>query len=139
MRTFFLAACAVLVLGAAPAKPATSAKSAQLALELSFYEFASRQEVSQERLVLNLDAKNAEHALTRKGLEGWKARTLAREVKVNDKAEGYWVEVTLLAADGSEAGYLAATLPRDPAAAFSAATKVKAGKIPLNAVLTRAD
>ena len=121
------------------AAPAGKPKAAQLALELSFYEFASREEVSQEKLTLTLDAKNAEHAITRKGLEGWKARTLAREVKVNDKAEGYWVEVTLLAADGTEAGYLAATLPRDPAAAFSAATKVKAGKIPLNAVLTRAD
>ena len=136
-RRILLLVLAVFSLGAAPAKPA--AKTAQLALELSFYEFASREEVSQEKLVLSLDAKNAEHPITRKGLEGWKARTLAREVKVNDKAEGYWVEVTLLAADGSEAGYLAATLPRDPAAAFSAATKVKAGKIPLNAVLTRAD
>lgn len=134
-RRILLLAFAALSLGAA--KPAT--KAGQLSLELSFYEFPSREEVSQEKLVLRLDAKNAEHPITRKGLEGWKARTLAREVKVNDKAEGYWVEVTLLAADGSEAGYLAATLPRDPAAAFSAATKVKTGKIPLNAVLTRAD
>ena len=138
MKRALLSLFALALLGAAPAaKP--DKKAAQLAVELSFYEFTSREEVSQERLSLTLDAKNAEHALTRKGLEGWKVRTLAREVKVNDKAEGYWVEMTLLAADGTEAGYLAATLPRDPGAAFSAATKVKAGKIPLNAVLTRAN
>ena len=88
---------------------------------------------------LILDAKNAERPLAAKGsLAGWKIRTLAREVKVNDKAEGYWVEMTLLSADGAEAGYLSAILPRDPAAAFSASTKVKAGNVPLNAILTRA-
>jgi hypothetical protein len=139
-RRTLLALFPLLLLGAAPAKPDASSKKKELALELTFMEHESRQNVVQEKLVLALDAKNADHSLSVKGvgLEGWKARTLAREVNVNGKANGYWVEVTLFAADGSEAGYLAATLPRDPAAAFSAATKVKAGKVPLDAVLTRA-
>jgi hypothetical protein len=131
-RRLLLALFPMLLLGAAPAKK-------ELVVELSFMDHESRQDVVQQKLVLTLDAKNADHALAMKSarLEGWKVRSLAREVNVNGKASGYWVEITIFAADGSEAGYLAATLPRDPAAAFSAATKVKAGNIPLDAVLTR--
>jgi hypothetical protein len=131
-RRSLLALFPLLLLGAAPAKK-------ELVVELSFMEHESRQDFVKQTLVLALDAKNAEHLLTAKGagLDGWKVRTLAREVNVNGKANGYWVEMTLLAADGSEAGYLAATMPRDPAAAFSAATKVKVGKVPTDAVLTR--
>ena len=138
-RRTLLAFFPLLLLGAASgAKPEAPKK--QLAVELTFMEHESRQNVVQEKLVLALDAKNADHALTVKGagLEGWKVRALAREVNVNGKANGYWVEMTLFAADGSEAGYLAATLPRDPAAAFSAATKINVGKVPTDAVLSRA-
>jgi len=133
-RRLLLSFVPLLLLGAAPAK-----KAAELPIELTFLEFATRDKIAEERFVLYLDAKNAERPLAAKGsLAGWKIRTLAREVKVNDKAEGYWVEMTLLSADGAEAGYLSAILPRDPAAAFSASTKVKAGNVPLNAILTRA-
>lgn len=138
-RRLLLSFVPLLLLGAAPSKKPDAPKTAELAVELTFLEFATREKVAQETIVLSLDAKNAERVLAAKGgLAGWKVRTLAREVKVNDKAEGYWVEMTLLGADGAEAGYLSAILPRDPAAAFSASTKVKAGKVPLNAVLTRA-
>lgn len=136
-RRTLLSFLPLLLLGAGKAEPV--AKSAKLAMELTFLDFDSRQKVAEETLVLSLDAKSGEHALAAKGsLKGWKARTLAREVTVNGKAEGYWLEVSLFAADGKEAGYLAVILPRDPAAAFSAATKVKAGGAELNAVLTRA-
>ena len=136
-RRTLLSFLPLLLLGAGKAEHV--AKTETIAMELTFLEFDSRQEVAEEKLVLSLDAKPGEHALAAKGtLKGWKARTLAREVTVNGKAEGYWLEISLFAADGKEAGYLAVILPRDPGAAFSAATKVKAGKAQLNAVLTRA-
>lgn len=134
-RRLLLAFVPLLLLGAAPVKK----KAAELPLELTFLEFATRDKISEETIVLTLDAKNADRPLSAKGsLAGWKIRTLAREVTVNDKAEGYWVELTLMSADGVETGYLSAILPKDPAAAFSASTKVKAGNVPLNVVLTRA-
>ena len=128
-------------LAAGTAAPKAKAKAPGLAVELSFLDHASRAKVGEQTLSLALDFKSAEHPISVGGkLASWRARTLAREVKVNGKASGYWIELTLLGPDGSERGYLAVTLPRDPDAAFSAATKVTAGKdgVPLDAVLTRA-
>ena len=132
-RLLLLTLLVLPLLGAAPAK------SAQLSVELAFLDYVSRAEVTRQKLSLSLDAKNAEHAIKGGAVDGWKARILAREVNVNKKAEGYWVEMTILDAKGAEAGDLAVILPQDPAAAFSAATKVKSEKspLPINAVLTR--
>ena len=134
-RRLLLSLIPLLLLGAAPGKKRT----AELPIEITFVEFATRDKISEETIVLTLDAKNVDRPLAAKGsLAGWKIRTLAREVTINDKAEGYWVEMTLMSADGVETGYLSAILPKDPAAAFSASTKVRAGNVPLNVVLTRA-
>lgn len=132
-------ALALLLLLAAPApvaptsvKPATSAT-----VTLSFLEPAGRIKIGEQKLELPLDGKAKETALTLGGsVEGFRVRTVSRDVKVNGEIDGLWVELTILAKDGSEAGYLAVTFPDAPGA--SAATKFKGARgAPIAAVLTR--
>lgn len=110
-----------LAAGPAPAKPAV------LAAEITILETASRVKLGKEPLSLVLDGKFASHALKIGGtVEGFTVKSLARPVRVNDGPEGSFVELTVLAADGSEAGYLAVTIPKKKPPVFSAAIKLRA-------------
>lgn len=116
-----LALCS-LAAGPAPAK-----SPAPLAAEVTILETASRVKLGKEPITLALDGKNATHALKTGGsVEGFTVKTLARPVRVNDGPEGTFVELTVFAADGSEAGYLAVTIPKAKPAVFSAAIKLRA-------------
>ncbi len=122
-----------------PAAPA-AAKTAPLTV--SFLEPAGRIKIGEQKLELALDAKPHETALSLGGsLDGYKLRTLAREVKVTGASgttAGLFCELTVLGKDGAEVGYLSLTLPADASPAFSASTKFKGAKgAPLLAVVTR--
>jgi hypothetical protein len=124
------------------ATPAASkAGTATVALLASFLEPAGREKFAEQRLDLPLDAKAHETALTSGGsVEGLRLKTVTRDVKVNGAASGVWCELTVLAADGSEAGYLTVVFPKDAAASavVSASTKFKGAKgVPVLIVLTR--
>lgn len=126
---------------AADAPPAAApAKTA--ALTVSFVEPGGRIKIGEQKLDAPLDAKAHETALSLGGsVEGYKLRTLAREVKITGAAgtaAGVFVEITVLAKDGTETGYLSVTMPAEPSLAFSASTKFKGAKgASLLAVLTR--
>lgn len=110
-----------LAAGPAPAKPGA------LAAEVTILETASRVKLGKEPVTLSLDGKPATHALKIGGtVEGFTVKTLARPVRVNDGPEGTFVELTVLAADGAEAGYLAVTIPKKKPPVFSAAIKLRA-------------
>lgn len=123
-RLLFLLPLALLSLAAGPA-PAKA--PASLAAEVTILETSSRVKLGKEPLALTLDGKVATHALKTGGsVEGFTVKTLARPVRVNGGPEGTFVELTVLAADGSEAGYLAVTIPKTKPAVFSAAIKLRA-------------
>ncbi len=110
-----------LAAGPAPAKPAA------LAAEITILETSSRVKLGKEPLSLALDGKSATHALKIGGtVEGFTVKSLARPVRVNDGPEGTFIELTVLAADGSESGYLAVTIPKKKPPVFSAAIKLRA-------------
>ena len=120
-----IALLAVLLLATPPPEPEVT-----VAVRVSFLESASRVKVADQTLTLKLDAKHATHELGKGGsLDGMKLKTLSRKVTVNDKAGGAWLELTVLAKDGSEAGYLSLTIPPGvETTGFSAATKVRTAK-----------
>lgn len=125
---------ALLLLAATPASAPPKP-----AITVSFLEPAGHIKIGEQRVELSVDGKASETPLTIGGsVEGFRLRTVSRDVKVNGENPGVWCELTILAKDGSEAGYLAVTLP-NAAAGASAATKFKGAKgAPIAAVVTRA-
>ena len=123
-----------LLLAASPAtagEPASEvSKAPTVAVRVSFLESASRVKIADETVQVALDGKVATKDLAKSGsLGGMKLKTLARVVKVNDAPGGAWLELTVLAKDGSEAGYLAVTIPSGvETSGFSAATKVRGAR-----------